>query len=277
MNISPMLKHPLVRLLIVVFIGLIVFWAWINISGLKEGHINNLYGVLYPVISLLGGLYGFFIVSKRWGGIRSRVGAGVLFLSLGLLAEVFGQWAWSYYTIIQKVEVPYPSIADIGYFAIIPFYSYAMYNFAIAAGVKINLRSFLGTLQAIIIPVVMVGVAYFLFLKNVEVDTSNFLRTFLDFGYPSFEAVAVSIGILTYSLSRKVLGGIMKPKVLYLVGALIVQYVTDYTFLYRAGIGTYYNAGPVDLMYTASFMIMSLGIISFSLHWSDAPKGESAT
>lgn len=254
------------------YIALIVFWSWINISGLKEGNINNLYGALYPIIALVGGLYGLFVVSKKWGGTKSLVGRGIFFLSLGLLAEVFGQWAWSYYTIIQQVEVPYPSIADIGYFAIIPFYGYAIYNFAIAAGVRINLRSFLGKLQAILIPIFMITIAYFLFLKDAKVDTSNLLRTFLDFGYPGFEAIAVSVGILTYSLSRNVLGGVMKPRVLYLIFALIVQYITDYTFLYRAGVGTYYNAGPVDLMYTTSFIIMALGIISFSLHSKDPFK-----
>lgn len=274
MNLSLAFRHPFVRLQIVIYIALVVFWSWINVSGLKEGGINNLYGALYPIIALLGGLYGVFVVSKKWGGVKSVVGRGLFFLSLGLLAEVFGQWTWSYYTIIKQIEVPYPSIADIGYFAIIPLYGYAIYNFAIAAGVKVNLRSFQGRLQAILIPILMVLIAYFLFLKDVEIDSSNLLRTFLDFGYPAFEAIAVSIGILTYSLSRNVLGGVMKPKVLYLVFALIVQYVTDYTFLYRAGVGIYYNAGPVDLMYTTSFMVMSLGIFFFSLNRAE-PREEN--
>jgi hypothetical protein len=272
MNISLAFKHPLVRLQIVIYVILVAFWFWINIAGPKEGDANNLYGALYPVIALLGGLYGLFVVSKKWGGIKSVVGKGVFFLSLGLLAEVFGQWTWSYYTIIQQIEVPYPSIADIGYFAIIPFYGYAIYNFAIAAGVKVSLKSFRGKLQAILIPIFMIAVAYFLFLKDIEVDTSNLLRTFLDFGYPGFEAIAVSIGILTYSLSRKILGGVMKPRILYLVFALIAQYITDYVFLYRAGVGTYYNAGPVDLMYTTSFMIMFLGIAFFNLNHEKTPK-----
>ena len=266
MNISLVFKHPLVRLTIAIYIALIGFWLWINISGLREGDMNNLYGALYPIIALFGGLYGLFVVSKKWGGLKSRVGKGTFFLSLGLLAEVFGQWSWSYFTIIQQIEVPYPSIADIGYFAIVPFYGYAIYNFAIASGVKINLRNFQGKLQAILIPILMILIAYFLFLKDVQIDTSNLLRTFLDFGYPGFEAIAVSMGLLTYSLSRKVLGGVMRPRVLYLVFALVAQYITDYTFLYRAGIETYYNAGPVDLMYTTSFMIMFLGIMLFDLH-----------
>lgn len=258
-----LLRNPLSKLVVLICLILLVFWSWINISGFREGDINNLYGVLYPFISLIGGVYGI-LISKKWGGYKTVMGRGILFLSLGLLAEVLGQWTWSYFTIIKGIEVPYPSLADIGYFSIIPLYGYAMYNFAIAAGVRFNLRNYFGKIQAVVIPAVMIAVAYFLFLKDIEVDPTNLLQTFLDFGYPGFEAIAISIGILTFSLSRGLLGGVMKSRILFLVFALIAQYVTDYTFLYRAGVGTYFNAGLVDLMYTISLTIMAIGIISFN-------------
>jgi len=257
-------RHPLAKLIAGLFTGLLIFWIWINMQGLEEGSINNSYGLLYPIISLIGGLYGIISVAPKWGGYKTVMGRGILFLSLGLLAEVFGQWAWSYFTIVSQIEVPYPSVADVGYFLIVPLYSYAMYNFAIAAGVKFSLRRYVGKLQAVIIPAAMIAVAYFLFLRHVEIDLTSPIRTFLDFGYPGFEAIAISISILTYSLSRGVLGGVMHSRILYLVVALMAQYITDYTFLFRAGIGTYYNAGPVDLMYTISLTIMALGIISFN-------------
>ena len=44
---------------------------------------------------------------------------------------------------------------------------------------------------------------------------------------------------------------------------MVFQYITDYLFLYRSGAGLYYNAGVVDLFYTTSYLIMSLGLISF--------------
>lgn len=259
-----LLKHPLAKGVLVLFVPLFVFWAWINAQGLQGGMINNLFGLVYPLISLTSGIYGIYLSFSKWGGYKSVVGRGVLFLALGLLAEFFGQWTWSFYVIILGVEIPYPSIADIGYFLIVPFYSYAMYNFAIAAGIKFSLKSYVGKIQALVIPTLMMAVAYFLFLRNIDIDFSSILRTFLDFGYPTFEAIAISIGILTYSLSRGILGGVMRSRILYLVFALVAQYITDYTFLYRVGTGTYYNAGIVDLMYTVSLTIMALGVISFS-------------
>lgn len=254
-------RNKITWVIVVLYIGFIIFWGWIRIQGFTEGAVNNLFGALYPFVSLIGGLYGIFFASRIWGGLRSVMGRGVLFLSFGLLAEVFGQWAWSYYAIVQGIEVPYPSIADIGYFAIIPFYSYAMYNFAKASGIRLGLRTFLGKIQALVIPVVMIVIAYFFFLSNIQVDWSNPIRIFLDFGYPGLEPIAVAIGILTYSLSRGILGGIMRSKILFIIFALVFQYMTDYTFLYQAGAGTYYNAGIVDLLYTTSFMFMALAVV----------------
>lgn len=260
-NLKQFFHSNIARVVVAIYIAMAFFWIWIFSHGLQEGPLNNLYGALYPCISLVGGLYGVFWLSKKWGGHKSLIGKGIFFLSLGLLAEVFGQWAWSYYVIVQNIEVPYPSIADIGYFAIIPLYIYAMYNFAKASGIKMGFKSFFGKTQAIIIPLAMVSVAYFLFFRNIPLDFSNPLKVFLDFGYPGFEIIAVSIAILTFSLSRNVLGGIMRFKILFIVFALIFQYVTDYIFLYRVGAGTYYNGGLVDFLYTTSFMIMALAII----------------
>src|SRR3989344_2715780 len=211
-------RHPLAKLIAVLFTGLFIFWIWINMQGLEEGSINNSYGLLYPIISLIGGLYGIISVAPKWGGYRTVMGRGIRF----------------------------------------------------------SLRSYAGKLQAVIIPAAMIAVAYFLFLQYVEIDLTSPIRTFLDFGYPGFEAIAISISILTYSLSRGVLGGVMRSRILYLVVALVAQYVTDYTFLFRVGIGAYYNAGPVDLMYTISLTIIALGIISFSyVDNQDDNKGKS--
>ncbi len=264
-NLKQLFSNSFTKVIVFIYLVLTTFWVWMFSNNSQEGLFNNLYGAIYPLISLIGGLYGIFVVSKKWGGYRSVIGRGVYFLSLGLLAQVFGQWAWSYYTIIQKIEVPYPSVADIGYFAIIPLYSYAMYNFAKAAGIEIGLKSFFGKIQAIVVPLVMVGIAYFLFLRDIPLDLSDPLRTFLDFGYPGFEIIAVSLAMLTYSLSHNIYGGILRPKILFIVFALIFQYVTDYLFLYQVGAGTYYNGGIVDLLYASSFMIMALGIIQFGV------------
>lgn len=248
--------------LLALYIILIAWWIKIFITGVRDADENYYFGFFYPTIALIGAIAGF-ISSKKWGGFQSLIGRGVIFFSLGLFGLWFGQTAWSYYNLVARISVPYPSIADIGYFSIIPFYGYGMYCFAKASGVKFSLKSIGAKATIVLIPIIMVGISYFLFLKNLVVDFSDPIKTFLDFGYPGGEAITISIALLTYILSWRILGGKMRSRILFIILALIMQYVTDYTFLYQAGAETYYNAGPVDLMYMVSFTIMALGLLSF--------------
>ena len=264
MKLKSLLKNKLVLIVLAYYLVVLLWWFKIFTSGVQTGTENYLFNQAYVFFHIAGGISGLVIAHKKWGGFNSLVGKGISFLSLGLLAQGFGQTVWTYYNFFQDVEVPYPSLADIGYFGLIPLYIYAMYNFAKSSGINVSLKTLSGKLQAVIIPVIMLVVAYALFLKDLPVDLSQPLKTFFDWATPAFDAISVSIGILTYSLSKSILGGKMKFKILYLVFALVFEYITEYVFLYRAGLDLYYNAGPVDLMFATSAMIMTVGILQFN-------------
>lgn len=255
-------KSKLTYILLTFYGLLLIWWLKIFFSGIREMQENYLFGFIYAFVALIGGINGL-IVSKKWGGWKSFVGRGLILFSFGLLGEWFGQTIWTYYNVIEKIQVPYPSLADIGYFSIIPFYAFGMLSFAKAAGAKFTLRTIRGKIVVVAIPVIMVFISYFLFLKDLAPDFSSPLKTFLDFGYPFGEAITISVALVTFELSRGILGGKMKDRILFLIFALIVQYITDYTFLYQASAGTYYNAGIVDFSYVTSFTIMTLGLIGF--------------
>ena len=84
---------------------------------------------------------------------------------------------------------------------------------------------------------------------------------FLDFGYPLGQALYVSLALLTYLLSTKTLGGIMKNKVLLILFALAVQYAADYNFLSQAYAETWRNGGYGDAIYLLAYFLMALGLI----------------
>lgn len=255
-------RNKLTYILLLAYFLLFFWWLKIFVSGVKETDENYLFGFAYPNIALVGAIAGF-IISKKWGGFKSLIGRGIIFFALGLFGLWFGQTAWSYYNLVARIPVPYPSIADIGYFSIIPLYGYGMYCFAKAAGVRFSLGTFVAKASVVLIPILMVAVSYFLFLRNLSPDFSDPIKTFLDFGYPAGEAITISIALLTYFLSIKLLGGKMRNRILYIIFALVVQYLTDYLFLYQVSAETYYNAGMVDLLYMTSFLIMALGLMSF--------------
>lgn len=254
-------KSKFVYFIVIYYLFLLLWWTKLFTLDQKEGTENYLFGAFYPMLALAGGVNGLFI-SRIYGGWSSVMGKAIICLSLALLGQVFGQFIWTYYNVIAKVEVPYPSLADLGYISVIPFNILAMWFFAKASGVKLSLRKLSGKIQAVFIPLVLLIIAYALFLKDYEFDFSDPIRIFLDFVYPLGEAIYISLAILTYLLCRKLLGGIMRQKILFFVFAFFVQFLTDYTFLFSVSREFYYNGGIVDLMYATSFAIYSLALLN---------------
>lgn len=248
------------KVAIAFFVLITIWWVILFLSGVQETSQNYLFGATYGLISLWGGVWGL-IISKRWGGFASTIGKAIIFLSLGLLAQEFGQLVFSYYIIFLNVEIPYPSLADVGFFGSIPFYIIGMAYIAKAAGAKFSLNTVFNKLQVVAVPLIILVISYLLFLKDYEFDFSNPLQIFLDFGYPFGEALYISVAILAYTLSRKLLGGLMKSRILLLIGAFAMQYLADFNFLYQNSQGTWINGGYGDYIYFLAYFIMTLGLI----------------
>lgn len=219
-------------------------------------------GSVYFLIAIIGTIWGF-VISAQWGGLKSILGKAIFFFALGLAGQVFGQFSYGYYPFALHEAAPYPSLGDIGYFGSIPFYTLGIYFLALTSGVKISARSFAQKLQTIIVPLFVLAIGYILFLQGYTIDWTNPIKTFLDFGYPLGQAFYVSLALLTYSLSKGTLGGIMKTKILFILFALFVQFLADYIFLYQSNKGFYAVGGLADYMYFTAYTLMTLGLIQF--------------
>lgn len=253
-------RSRVAQVLIFSFVALSVWWITIFARDLREGVENNSFTLIYPLLALVGSISGF-VVSKKWGGVSSVIGKGLLLLSFGLFAQFFGQAAYAYYIYIKGVEVPYPSVGDIGYFGSVILYFISLFAIARVTGVKLSLQSYKGQVQAIVIPVALLLLSYYLLLREYAVDWSAPITTLLDFGYPLGQAAYVSLAILIYTLSRKFLGGFMRGPILFLLVSLVVQYISDFTFLYQVGHEQWYVGGVNDYMYATSYLLMSVALI----------------
>lgn len=251
------------KIAVLIFVVLTIWWV-IGMQSQDEPRYFGDFPSIYALMALWGGVWGI-IIAKKWGGFGSVMGKALLMFSLGLFAQVFGQLAYAYLAFYQGIQVPYPSIGDIGYFGSVPLYIFGVIYLAKASGVRMGLASTSKKLQAIIIPIIMLAVGYYLFLQGYEFDWSDPIRVFLDFGYPLGQAIYVSLAILTYLLSKGVLGGLMKPKILFVLFALVVQFLCDYTFLYQSSKGTW-QAGEInDYMYLVAYFLMTFALIQFEL------------
>lgn len=244
-----------------IFLFLFFTFLWLIAQFLPNSRdLKNLFSDSYGIIALYGGFFAL-LKSKVWNGMKSFMGRVMIFFGLGLVLQAFGQFSYSVIYLLSNAEVPYPSLGDIGYFGSIPAYIVGVYYLSKAAGIQISLRSYKRKIQAFVIPVLMLTLSYLIFLRDYKFDWNSPLVIFLDFGYPLGQSIYVSIAMLTYLLSRDVLGGIMKPKILFILFALVVQYIADYMFLYKFKNEIWQTAGINEYFYLVAYFLMSLGII----------------
>lgn len=259
------LKHHWEGKLLLALVALFTsWWVAIQLTGGQNSHLYvEIFTGTYGFVALFGGLWGVRI-ANRWGGLKSYMGRSILMFSLGLLAQEFGQIAYFFYIYVLKVDVPYPSIGDIGYVSTIVFYILGIYYLARVAGTPLSLKNFRRKIELVVVPLFILGFAYMLFLKGYQFDFTKPLTIVLDFGYPLGDAVYVSLTIMTFFLCKSVLGGIMRNKILFILFALVLQFLSDYTFLYQAHRDIWYPGGINDYLYLLSYAAMAFGILQLN-------------
>jgi hypothetical protein len=247
------------------FSGLLLFWLYLSTQGLQgDTDQAELFSAIYGSLALFGGVSGLFI-SKKWGGRKSLIGKSVLFASLGLLAQELGQVTYSMYTYLWHQEIPYPSLGDIGYFGSVLFYILAAYFLIRATSVKTDRSGWQSKILVTVLPLAILAGSYIMFLKQYEFDFSQPLAVFLDFGYPLGQALYIALALLAFLLSRKYLGGVMRPVILAVLFSLILQYAADFVFLYQVSRDTWVTGGANELMYLVSYFAMTLSLIGFGI------------
>ena len=260
--LTKLLKRNITLITFLIFASLSGWWVVIQRMDNPSDFALELFSGTYWVMAFLGALAGLKI-SGLWGGRESYIGRAIQMFSFGLLAQVFGQITYSLYTLILHDEIPYPSIGDIGYFGAIPLYIYGVWLLGKAVGAQVSLKSLGSKLQAIIIPLAILAVSYWFFLRGYEPDWSQPLIVFLDLGYPLGPAVYFSLAILVFTLSRKFLGGVMRSVILFVLFALVMQYLADFMFLYQNYHETWTTAGLNDYVYLFSYFVITISLLPF--------------
>lgn len=266
--------NPPKKILMLIFVVLVTWWSVLYFGLHNEiVHLNLVWAATYQVTALWGAICGFFIF-KSWGGSKSLIGRAIFMLSIGLLLQVFGQTVFSVYNLLLEVEIPYPSLADVGFFGSIPFYIYGTYLISKVCGSKLSLKSGHNRLIAFFVPALLLASSYFIFLKDYTFDASFPIRTILDFGYPLGQAVYISFAILAFIFSSDYLGGVAKSTVKFMLIALFVQYIADFNFLSQVAGGTWVNGGYGDLLYLIAYAAMAFAIIRFGTLYTSISSRE---
>lgn len=247
-------------LLIVSLVFTFFLFSWFLVQYSHSPYLLELYADTYGMVTVFAGVYGLYM-SKKWGYFSSVFGKAIIFLSLGLLAQGFGQAVYSIYYLVFDISAPYPSIGDIGFFGSIPLYILGVWYLALASGVKYALKSKLSVLLSVIVVAALLFSSYQFFLMGYDFTDVPLLVIFLDFGYPLGQAVYVSMALVIALVSRKMLGGVMKKRVWLLLAALLFQYASDFVFLYQFNRDTWTAGGINDFMYLISYFMLFIAMV----------------
>lgn len=239
-----------------------VWWAALHLFDLPYGF-TIAWAVSYQITALFGSIVGF-LIARKWGGFQSTMGRAILMFSFGLLCQWFAQAAGNYY-VWYIGTVPYPSLSDIGAFGALIFYALGVIFLAKTSGAHLSLRSYRGKLIAALVPLLFLSASFAFFVRSHEYDWSQPLITFLDIGYPLGEAFYVSMAILAYLLSQKVLGGVMKVPTLFFIAALITEFIADFLFLYHARSGDFVVGGFNDYLFVVAYSLMAISLIQLGV------------
>ncbi|MCW1929800.1 MAG: hypothetical protein KIH62_000620 [Candidatus Kerfeldbacteria bacterium] len=258
--------NPKNSFLIGYVVVMLIFWMGMYSSSIREMEINKFWGIGINCIPLFGGLFGLY-TSKKWGGFKSIIGKSLIFLSIGLLSWSLGNWVWSYYNFFLNSDVPYPSLADIGYIFAVPMWLVGVLYLSKAIGVKYALRSKVGKFYLIFLPLVSIITSYYLlvFVARAGSLTSNtdFLKMFFDLAYPIGDILIITIAIIVYVLSFKYLGGRFKAPSLFILLGFILMFFSDFSFSYTTTLGTYYDGHANNLLFVFALFFMGFGITAF--------------
>jgi hypothetical protein len=240
--------------------------SWILLQTIIENKessiLLNYYSDSYGLIALFATLLGIS-TSTKFGSFKSVTGKTILIFSLGMFFQFVGQLINTYYRVIEQIDAPYPSSADIFYFLSIPIYIYGSYLILKILGAKRFFNNIINILMGTCIMFAMISLDYFLFLKDYDSTNSTQIQLFLDYSYPLLQATNVALILIGAFISSNRLGGVFKNPIILLLFALFIQYLADTTFTYKFISETLYAGDLPDLLYVLAYIIMGLSFTGF--------------
>ena len=250
-------------ILVIIYSLVMVWWFTIFLRGIKGTNENYLFSLLYSVMPLGWGIIGV-INAMRWGGVKSFLGRGILFIALGLFAWGVGNLIFGYYNLIQKIPIPYPSPADAAFILLYPLSAIGVLWFFKPTGASYGLRHMSGKLLLLIIPLFFIFLSYYLLVYVARAGSitsgGHLLKVFLDIAYPVGDVVVVTLATIVYSLSFRYLGGAFRKPITFIIIGFISTYVADFLFSYTTTVNTYFVGMWVDIFYPTAFLFIGLGL-----------------
>src|SRR5467141_236868 len=183
---------------------------------------------------------------------KDRLGWALMSISAGLWSA--GEVVWSIYEVGMGVQVPYPSLADAGFLAAVPFAFAGIRAFwSDARGTSSRWRVWF---DGVIVAIALTSTAWAFGLKSVWLSNSS--TKLLDLAYPVSDIVIGTILILAIRRANQQQAGRMA----FLLAGIASYSIADSAFAYLNAQGTFGAVGNViDTGWFAGFLMIALAAV----------------
>ena len=193
---------------------------------------------------------------------KGRMRLSWALLGSGAAAWAIGEGIWSYIEVIRGQQVPFPSLADAGYLAAVPF---VVAGIAVFPGRHRTASRAAFLLDGAIIAGALLLISWSTVLGTLyRASSGQTLSAVLGLAYPISDiAIAVTALLLLNRTGRSI-----RLPLLLVVAGLFANLLSDSAFAYLTTKKTYGPAQLIDTGWIAGYLLMGLGAVFAML----APK-----
>src|SRR5215203_4657835 len=265
--------------LIVLFNGLLVAWVLLRPgSDAMLALVVNAAEFVGPLLVLplcFGGL-----LLRMWGRGASQTDLGPaavtigwrwapILLGMGIVSWVLGQMVFTFYEWVLGQPPPLPSIADVGYLSVYPFFLLGILLLP-ARPVPVASRTRLALDGLMIMTAAVTFSWYFVLGPVMQQGTETTLAKAVSTAYPLADIVLIACLVILASRPGECT---LRPAIRLLALGLILIVVADSNFAYWSLHDAYATGTLPDVGWSLGYMLVALGAFAARL----APTGESTT
>jgi serine phosphatase RsbU (regulator of sigma subunit) len=199
-------------------------------------------------------------IRQRWAPIL---------LGLGILSWVLGQTIFTYYEWVLRQPPPLPSIADVGFLSVYPFFLLGILLLP-ARPVPIASRTRIALDGLMIMTAAVTFSWYFVLGPVMQQGTETTLAKVVATAYPLADIVLIACLVILASRPGE---RTLRPAIRLLALGLILIVVADSNFAYWSLHDAYATGTLPDVGWSLGYMLVALGAFAARL----APTGESTT
>src|ERR1700730_4652755 len=238
---------------------LIVLTGWVGVSALFAAWLVFAWGgtAVPQRIDNIGETIAAFIAAAACAvaAFRHRQRTRIAWGLIGASALSWGlsQTIWTYYELVKRKQVPFPSFADLGYLGVVPFaVTGAVFLPSAATRATSLLRTLLdGLLIAgslfIISWATVLGVVY-------RAGSDSLVAQLIGLAYPAGDIVIGTIVLILASRAPRA----NRLPFLLLAGGLIANLLADSGFAYLTTANLYGTGNPIDTGWLAGYLLIAI-------------------